>query len=543
MIKLNGNDFKELTNAILNDNLSFFFDKMSSRPKILEEKDKGVINFFSSRKNSEFKCFYDFSEINRSCGDVCFLQGKSLRVLTIGYPYRAKYVLVKPSLSFAFILSIPGLIRRLVVSAKRLNSKIYFLGLKKIENGNSRPTFWLILKNTTAMVPTQFTLSDNIGIEGFIDFLNSKVKDYVIVRFFENLPNLYRKGGDLDIIVSDEKWKLVRDFLFQNPGNILIDMYGITKPSNGVMLPYYPPHLSAKMIKGHKIGPAGAKVPNDNDYLNSFIYHCVYHKGFTSGINSKNITSDYKLTPDNNYHEKVRELFKLNNVSHGDINLENLDEYMSKVGWRPQSDTLSFISLINPWLKIYLKNEILKNEIGLSVIILKNKFKDENINSFKKFLISKNFLIIKDFELVGNNLKNATNILRGGNWLSEVNGDTDYLPWYFFIVKDNTSTYKILRKLNINSNSIRILKNQLRDKFDLDKFSMIHATDNTTQAVEYIELIDSGLNLDELNLINSKLDFLDILKGFFIIPKYIIHRIKRKGKDILADLFKYLLRF
>lgn len=542
MIKLNEKDFNELFESLMNDNLSFFFDKIVYKPKLLEKKDKGVANFFSFTRNNKFKQYHDFSEINRSSGDVCFLQGKSLRVLTIGYPYRAKYVLVNLSFSFTSILSIPGLVRRLIVSAKRLNSKIYFLGINKIKNDKNKNQYWLVLKNTTAMVPTQFTLSENIGIKEFIAFLNLNVGDYVIARFFEKLPNLYRKEGDLDIIVSDEKWELVRDFLFQNPGNILIDMYGITKPSNGVMLPYYPPHLSAKMIKESKIGPAGAKVPNNYDYLNSFIYHCVYHKGFTSGIKSKNIKSDNKLTPDNNYHKKVIELFKLNNIPHGDITLENLDEYMSKVGWRPQSDTLSFISLINPWLNFNLKNEILKNEIGLSVIILKKKFKVENIKKLKKILDSKNFLIIKDFELEGKNLKNAINILRGGNWLSEVNGDTNFLPWYFIIVKDNTSTFKILGKLNIKTNSIRILKNQLRNKFDVDKTSLIHATDNTTQAIEYIELIDSDFNLDELKSIESRINLHDILKGFFIIPKYFVHRVKRKGKDVLANLFKFLLK-
>ena len=162
-------------------------------------------------------------------------------------------------------------------------------------------TNWVVLKNSNAMVPTQFTLDEKIGVQGFIEFLNLKIKDYVFIRFFEKLPNLNREGGDLDIVVSDEKWGLLKEFLFNNPGKILIDMYGVSKPSNGVMLPYYPPKIAKQIINNSVIGPAKAKVPNNQDYLLSFIYHCVYHKGYTSGI--KSISENYKtrVKPDNDY--------------------------------------------------------------------------------------------------------------------------------------------------------------------------------------------------------------------------------------------------
>ena len=58
-----------------------------------------------------------------------------------------------------------------------------------------------------------------------------------------------------------------KEFLFNNPGKILIDMYGVSKPSNGVMLPYYPPKIAKQIINNSVIGPAKAKVPNNQDYL------------------------------------------------------------------------------------------------------------------------------------------------------------------------------------------------------------------------------------------------------------------------------------
>ena len=196
-------------------------------------------------------------------------------------------------------------------------------------------------------------------------------------------------------------------------------MYGVLV-SNGVMLPYYPPKIAKQIINNSVIGPAKAKVPNNQDYLLSFIYHCVYHKGYTSGI--KSISENYKtrVKPDNDYTYHIEKLFKLNNIKHESITLEMLDNYMLKNDWRPQSDTLSFIALVNPWLKKYLGSQIEKREVGLSVLILKQKyFKSYQLEIIRKLIIDNDFKIIKEIFLKNQSLQKAIDILRGGNgyWL------------------------------------------------------------------------------------------------------------------------------
>ena len=86
--------------------------------------------------------------------------------------------------------------------------------------------------------------------------------------------------------------------------------------------------IARQILKNSVIGPGGAKVPNNEDYLHSFIYHCVYHKGYTSGI--KSVRENYKtrVPPDNDYTAHIYKLAKLNSVHFDQINLEMLDEYM-----------------------------------------------------------------------------------------------------------------------------------------------------------------------------------------------------------------------
>ena len=59
---------------------------------------------------------------------------------------------------------------------------------------------------------------------------------------FEKLPSRYSKGGDLDVLVEDELFNVTSDFLSENSGPEMIDMYSVTGPSNAQKIPYYTPH-------------------------------------------------------------------------------------------------------------------------------------------------------------------------------------------------------------------------------------------------------------------------------------------------------------
>ena len=167
---------KEFVDELLIGNISFFLEKNYSLPNFINEKNKGIVkNYTYSKRIKNADLIEDFSDISRLCGDVCFLEKKAMRCLTIGYPYRAKYVLFRPSFSFSFLISIPGFLRRLYVSAKRLNSKIFYLGVYKLKSSNSY-RYLIVLKNTNTKFPTQIKLYEKIVIYGIIKFLKSKIK-------------------------------------------------------------------------------------------------------------------------------------------------------------------------------------------------------------------------------------------------------------------------------------------------------------------------------------------------------------------------------
>ena len=517
-----GKNFLKFIEQSKSSNITFFTNKKKyTKSSLNKEFRNTLINNYTFDKKNDSNAITEFSEVGRNCGDISFLEGKSSRVLLMKYPYRARYVCVKISLNPSFLLSLPGLLRRLFIGVKRLNSRIDIIHVGKLPLLKSS-SYWIVIQNTNAMVPTQFSLSEEIGIKGFLDFLNKEIKDYVVVRFFEKLPELNRPDGDLDIMVKDHVWEKTKSYLLQNPGKLMIDMYGESTPASGSMLPYYPTHLANSILNESVEGPGNSKVPNVINYLHSFIYHCIYHKGYTSGLSSRFFKNKQVHLADNDYEGHIKRIAKLADVEITDLTMEGLDEYMKTVGWRPHIDTLMFIALTNSWLKKHLESINLEKEIGLSVIIIKNKGIIENKSQLiKEHIIKNNYKLLFEKTFTDSEVEKYSKILRGGNWTMGVNGDKNFLPRKILIIQDVTDYTKFLNIFNIKYNSIRTLKTKLRKQFDNTEESIIHATDNSAQAIEYMEEI----NLDSKFVKEIKKKKTPFEQGFYFyfkVPFYFI---------------------
>lgn len=252
------------------------------------------------------------------------------------------------------------------------------------------------------------------------------------------------------------------------------------------MLPYYPPWFMREIFEHNVTHKSGYRVPNESYYLDSFIYHCIYHKGYSSGIQSERFNSNYNKDPDNDYEGYTRELLRKMNIDCPDtLTLEWLDNYLEKRGVKPHSDTLAFIALTNPWLAQWLQHSVINEEIGVSVLVLKegvvNKV-DEVIAAIE----SEGFKVLKKESLSGELYGKVVNRLRGGNWFSNGCDKVLFNPQMLLIITDNDaySIYKIKQRLY--QPRIRGLKTSLRQRFDEHGESYFHATDNSLQASEYL---------------------------------------------------------
>ncbi len=484
---------KHLEEFIKNKNVSFFGYKNKNIPDILKNKDQGLLRFFIRKEthNSNLEREYSFSEyeklldIAENAGEICFFDHDALKVFLIGFPRQTNFVFVRlvPRLSWFFAL--PGLVRR--IFKKRL--KIRGVVRLQVANGYQR---WVVIEKIVEEMVThkQATLSEEVGISGLIKFLNEKGVNYIVLRFFEKLPELYRKGGDLDVLVSDEDKQILFDFVDKNPGAIPVDIYTASDPMYK-MVSYYPPPIAKKMLKDSIIGPGGARVPNPKDAFLNMAYHCTYHKGFGSGVPSSLHDYEFFREPDNDYKAKLAEMAKAFNLSIT-ITLEDLDEYLNSEGWRPKRDTLAKLVHDNEWIKKRFFSEANEDEVGLGVFILKeNAFEMGVVDKVLDLIRKEKVAILKHKRLSGDEKKHVADHLRGGNWTEgrSYEGSKSFMPGMTLVVLDLLfHHFDGKGKYSDEYNRLRALKNKIRSSFDSGDVSIVHATDNTEEAWEYVDV-------------------------------------------------------
>ena len=502
------------------------------------KKFKFHIYSLKTKNNEEiiFKKYHESEEVNQNSGEITALHNRSLLNGLAKYPYRSKYVLFKLSfLNFYLYLGLLGMIRRYIIGLLQDNNRLNILGIKSFTKNPF--DLYLVIKNPNSKFTNHFSISSEINYRGFLDFLNNSGKKYTVIRFFENLPEKYREGGDLDLLVEDSLFEIASDFLSENSGPEMVDMYSVTGPSNAAKIPYYTPYL-AKKILNESIRYNGYSVPNPTHYLNSFIYHCLYHKGLSSGISTKYKDLKISESPDNDYLSKIKELSKPLNIDVGST-LEELDEYMKKVSWRPHLDTLDLLSSNNRWLDRHIKTTNLGKELCLVACVLKKGFFDHhNIENFEKKLNQLKFQILKKEILKGDRLTIAYNHLRGGNW--SATNEEQYSPQAVYLLSEKSIDGFLVRKNNFHYNP-RSKKIALRKEFDVGFQSHIHMTDNTYQSLEYVDVLypnEKSKFEQMIREIDKEFKNNNSLIDYLFVVNYKIKTFPRKLKDRIMSFFR-----
>jgi len=519
-----------------------FFGAGRSVPNIVSAKESGRLEIFRSKKRKqpvglEIGCkeLNSLSDISRRGANTCFLDNEAIKVLIAKYPNYAQIVLVRVRPSPTFILGLVGLARRV------LKNMVLVRGLVFLDDNPSGKSCWLVLENCSSQVdePIYLSLSKEVGVQGLINFLNEKNVNYVVPRFFESFPELHRdQGGDVDILVSDADAAKVRAFLRQNPGRIPVDLHTVSGPAPGSGgMPYFPPRLALHMLDNHISGPINARVPNPADYLHSFLYHILFHKGLFSGVVSESFPDSSNTKPENNYGEFARNLADKVDIEL-ELTLEALERVLADAGWVPKLDTLAAIARLNTWVRWHYfdSREIL--EIGLSVVILKTIARKNNwIDSIEKDFELQDFEILCHKTFTDTEQAEMSKILRGGNWHSSTGNLEDYLPHSVYILLDKRHKSPTTAMPGRKEARVRMLKTYLRQKYDPSLDSFIHATDDTDQSWEYIRDIYADETPAIKELISQKVGQTpqskkDMLVQFKIWSHVIKERIKAR---VLAD--------
>ena len=233
--------------------------------------------------------------------DVCVLDANAIKVLVAMYPSAPTYVLLRFAPRRAWLLGSLGLFRRLVMGLVRIERMV------SITDANGKKTRWLMLQQKGMSAHKSPVLPESIGVPAFLSWLRAENVNYVVLRFFEKLPELYREAGDIDILLSNEDKERVKEHLQDNAHlltgvskDIRLGLHAASGEQGTI--PYYPPLLARQILENAIDGPAGSRIPSPEDALRSFIYHALYHakKGYAAGIPSA-LKEHTEQNPENDY--------------------------------------------------------------------------------------------------------------------------------------------------------------------------------------------------------------------------------------------------
>lgn len=421
--------------------------------------------------------------------DVCMLDGSSLKVLAVRYPSDAQFILARLALRGGWVLGFPGLVRRMILGRVRIG------GIQKLEHPEGGSSYWLLINKTKKTVPNPpLLLPRSIGTKKFFEWMRDEKITYVVPRFYENLPELHREDGDLDLIVADDDAQKVVDYLRSlsedltgtTADSIPVGMHSV---SLGSGVPYYPPPIARDMLVRAIDGPAGSRIPQPIDAFNAFVYHCLYHhKGYATNIpTSQNGKPEHP--PENDYGGIIARKAAELGIDAGST-MEELDEYMERVGWRPKRDTLAKIAQKNAWVRDRFFSRHDSGATGLTVYLLKEfALEQEDIDDIVTHLREDGLHIIRAIEFDAVQKEQASTHIRGGNWV-DFNGNIEgMLPAAMIIAVDpKCANLPPAYSEEYERVWAKRRKQQLREAFDIHTTpaSLVHAADNTGEAWEYI---------------------------------------------------------
>ena len=193
----------------------------------------------------------------------------------------------------------------------------------------------------------RFLAADRAG--EFFDTLHARGTRYVVIRWFEGLPEQH--DGDIDFLVGDDGLADFEALLDRKPAGISCDVYaesGTPGFSYGG-IPYYPPQLARQILERRVTVAGRVAAPCPEDHFLSLAYHCVYRKGPDSGLPTSHRSVRPVATPKHDYRGTLAALADRLGLKVG-IDMESLDHYLGERGWRPPAPILQRLAADNHWI-------------------------------------------------------------------------------------------------------------------------------------------------------------------------------------------------
>lgn len=190
-----------------------------------------------------------------------------------------------------------------------------------------------------------------IGLERFFSTLNERRIRYVVLRWFDELPEI-KPGGDVDLLIDDRDVDSVSDLFTGEMRGTACDLFSVSglRGTSYRGIPYLPPDKAAEVLARAVMFRDLLKVPSPEHHFLSLAYHAVYQKGLRSGLPTSTPGLQPETEPRHGYAGDLGHLAADAGIDVS-IRMEELDEYLAGRGWRPSPGMRVELGKRNPWIR------------------------------------------------------------------------------------------------------------------------------------------------------------------------------------------------
>lgn len=351
-------------------------------------------------------------------------------------------------------------------------------------------------------------IDHSLGVRGFLQALKDENVNYVVLRWFEELPAV-SPGEDVDVLVSDEDVEKLTSLVSVNrkSRDIPCDIYSVSglPGTSSRNMPYYPVATARQILNNAVWLNDMVRVPAPDEHFLSMCYHAVYHKGYSAGIPSSNAELNREVAPpgDHDYVAIIKELYEKSSFKFEglEITLEGLDGMLNNMNWRPAYDTLEKMSKRNQWVYdvLLLKAKEIPDYLrGLSVFLVREEG-FEYIDMVRKTLFDFGFDHVMEGRITDERAHSVAAGIRGGNWGKGPWPKSGGLPAYYFVTFDvkpvEPSAEAVKEHVGLDNARVPSAKLRIRDlynegKLPSERCNIVHSTDNGAQAIDYLKLLN-----------------------------------------------------
>ncbi len=342
-------------------------------------------------------------------------------------------------------------------------------------------------------------IDPKMGRDKFFETLNKRKVQYVVLRWFEDLPD-WPPDEDMDLMIDDDDFSKISDLFVRYPRKIPCDVYSVTAISAWNSLPYYPPHIAKLILSERVLWKSLYYIPCEEHYFLSLAYHVVFHKAEQSGLALSKDTVNPVVVSEHQYAETLTKLAGQLGIKF-QPNLHYMYLLLKDKGWIPPLGTFRKLAERSQWLRTLLVDKAPDDSDGELIVFtvrewaIRNNWMDFIMDWFEK---KRDTLeVIKVKELDEHQQELASKKIRGGTWGRGPYPLSGGRPSIFIVVYDPNPApvpEDKKKKFPFIKNANFFLKNEIRNEVNKHLLrtrwvNCIHSSDDEIEAWEDLQSI------------------------------------------------------